>query len=50
MDIILIYDILNDFIICADILNLIGFRIPNRNTRNLDLFYIPKFNTNSGKN
>ena len=45
-----VYDILNNNINCPAILNLIGFRIPSRYTRNNDLFHTSNFNTNSGKN
>jgi len=50
MDIIFVYDISNNYINCPEILNVIGFRIPIRNTCNSDLFYIPKFKTNCGNN
>ena len=50
IDIMFVYDILNNNINCPAILNLIGFRIPSRFTRNTDLFLTPNFNTNSGKN
>jgi len=44
----LVYDILNNLVDCPDLLSEIGFRAPCRNTRNLDHFVIPKYNTNSG--
>ena len=50
IDIMFVCDILNNNINCKAILNLIGFRISSRFTRNSDLFYSPNFNTNSGKN
>lgn len=50
IDIMYVYDMLNNYINCPAILNLIGFRIPSRNTRNSDLFFIPKFKTNCGNN
>jgi hypothetical protein len=50
IDIMFVYDILNNNVNCPAILNLIGFRIPSRYTRNSNLFHVPNFNTNSGKN
>jgi len=41
-DIMLVYDILNNLIDCPDLLSKIGFRVPCTNTRNMDLFVIPK--------
>ena len=45
-----IFDILNGFVICPEILALINFRVPRKNTRNLDLFKIPFYKTNIGTN
>lgn len=42
MDIMFIYDVLNNFVSCPDILYLIGFIIPSRSTCNIALFHIPK--------
>ena len=47
-DIMFIFNILNGFIICPKILALINFRIPRKNTRNLDLFKIPFYKTKIG--
>lgn len=49
MNIMFVYAILNGFINYTGTLSSIGFRIPGRNTRNLDLFYIPKFNIYNDK-
>ncbi|KAF0760449.1 MI domain-containing protein [Aphis craccivora] len=49
-DIMFIFDILNGFVICPEILALINFRIPRKSTRNLDLFKIPFYKTNIGTN
>jgi hypothetical protein len=46
----LVYDILNNFIECPELLYEIDIRILCRNTRNLDLFVIPNFKTISGNN
>jgi len=50
IDIMFVYDILNNNVKCPAILNLIWFRIPSRFTWNSNLFHVPNFNTNSGKN
>lgn len=47
VDVIFIYDILNNIIDCAVLLSEISFRIPCRLTRNL--FIMPNSNTNSKK-
>lgn len=41
----LVYDILNNHIDCPDLLFEIRLHVPCRNTKNLDLFVIPKYNT-----
>jgi hypothetical protein len=48
-DIMLVYDILNNFIDFHELLYEIGFHIPCRNSKT-DLFVILNFNTNSGNN
>lgn len=47
-DIMFIFDIINGFVLCPELLVMIGFRIPRLYTRNLDLFVIPHYRTNSG--
>jgi len=47
-DIMLIFDILNGYVLCPELLAMIGLRIPRQYTRNLDLFVIPHYKTNSG--
>ncbi|KAF0758131.1 transformation/transcription domain-associated protein-like, partial [Aphis craccivora] len=47
-DIMFIFDIINGFILCPELLVMIGLRISRLYTRNLDLFVIPHYRTNSG--
>jgi hypothetical protein len=49
-DVMFVYDIFNKIIDYLEMLSLIGFRLFIKKTRNSDLFYIPKFKTNYGKN
>jgi len=49
-DIMFVFDILNGYVLCLELLAMIGFWIPRLYTRNLDLFVIPHYRTNSGAN
>lgn len=45
-----VFDALNGHVLCPELLAMISFRIPRLCTRNLDLFVIPHYWTNSRAN
>jgi len=49
-DIMFVFDILNEHVFCPELLAIIGFQISPLDTRNLDLFVIPHYRTNSEAN
>jgi hypothetical protein len=42
-----IFDILNKYALCPELLAMIGFQILRLYTHNLDLFFIPNYKTNN---